>query len=151
MADPIMPEAKLGIGSKSTSDTVDFQFQVGLGGIDYKLSFVPTFEDGRPGGRGDNPSADTRNYKVIVTLGRPGFSAVPEHRFLAHEQNQGDSHLAIAPPALTRPGIPDSIRHFEIRTETPDGNFTFAGRANPRGSPKSGHRGSLQNRPYINR
>jgi len=58
---------------------------------------------------------------------------VPEHRFLAHEQNQGDSHLAIAPPALTRPGIPDSIRHFEIRTETPDGNFIFAGRANDRG------------------
>jgi hypothetical protein len=41
--------------------------------------------------------------------------------------------LAIAPPALTRPGIPDSIRHFEIRTETPDGNFIFAGRANNRG------------------
>ena len=113
----------------ATSETVSFPFQVGLGGIEYQISIVPIFE----GGVSATSAGTTGQYKVIVTLERPGFSHIPEHQFLAYEHNHGDSHLAIAPPALNRPDISDGIRQIEIQAQTADGRFVFRGNANDRG------------------
>ncbi len=65
---------------KLEAETANFQFQVGLGGIDYQLSIVPTSGDAESGGRDIDPRGARGDYKVIVTLGRPGFSVTAEHR-----------------------------------------------------------------------
>src|SRR5438094_5408570 len=45
-------------------------------------------------------------YKIILTLSRPGFSLLPEGEFKQADLFKGDSHLAIAEPALSGPRAP---------------------------------------------
>jgi hypothetical protein len=71
-------------------------------------------------------------YTVTFTLSRPGHSPAPERNFSPSQALVGDSHLAIAPPALTYldGNVFDKLR-FEV--STPQGNFTFTGHANEKG------------------
>jgi len=71
-------------------------------------------------------------YTVTFTLSRPGHSPIGERNFSPSQAIVGDSHIAIAPPALKYldGNIFDKLR-FEIAT--PQGNFTFTGHANERG------------------
>jgi hypothetical protein len=114
-------------------ETLEFPFQVGLGGTDYQISIIPRFPDAADARDNSDPQGRPGDYKVIITLGRPGFSAVPERRFFGHEQHRGDSHLAITPPALPIASVPDGAQHIEIHTQTPDGDFAFLGYPNEQG------------------
>ena len=113
-------------------EAIDFPFKVGLGGLHYQISIVPEFEH-PTGPRHGDPQGSPGQYKVIVTLGRPGFSVLPERRFVSHEHNRGDSHLAIAPPALQVPSVPGGANHIQILARTPDGDFVVHGYPNERG------------------
>src|SRR2546427_8716857 len=46
-------------------------------------------------------------YRVILTLARPGFLPIPEWEFSFDPTIPGDSHLAIAAPALKLTARPD--------------------------------------------
>jgi hypothetical protein len=74
------------------------------------------------------------NYKVTFTLSRPGFAPVDDRHISASQHLSGDSHLAIASPALE---YSDGTKYdydsllFEVKTV--NGNFTFKGLANEKG------------------
>jgi len=79
----------------------------GLGGLSEYIVMRPVF--------GNNPS-DPRNsippggapgkYRVVFTFARPGYTPVPEREFSMDPDLPGDSHLAIAPPAIQpAPGV----------------------------------------------
>jgi hypothetical protein len=74
------------------------------------------------------------SYRVIFTLARPGFFPVAEKEFSFDPDIPGDSHLAIAAPALTRHGEPNNpITGMKIWATTDEGAITFTCRPNPRG------------------
>lgn len=74
------------------------------------------------------------NYRVIFTLARPGFWPVPEREFSFDPTIEGDSHLAIAAPALTLTARPnDPIVAMKIYAESSEGRVEFACRPNKKG------------------
>jgi len=71
-------------------------------------------------------------YKVTFTLSRPGFPLTSENHFSAASNLKGDSHLAIAKPALLfLDGQEFDLLRFECRT--PNGTFVFTGFPNEKG------------------
>jgi len=50
-----------------------------------------------------HPAGSPGQYKVTFVLSRPGFSLEPEYKFSFAHLLKGDSHLAIAKPAVTNP------------------------------------------------
>jgi hypothetical protein len=107
--------------------TMEFPFKVRLGGSEYQLSIVPQFlpDDPRHGG---DPLGNPGQYRVVITLGRPGFSVLPERQFVFNEQNRGDSHLAIAPPALQQ-----AVQLKQIIANSGDGKLSLDCYPNERG------------------
>jgi hypothetical protein len=108
------------------------QFKLpGLSGINLQLVMQAGYKDPSSW---KNVSNLPGEYKVVFTLGRPGFSPVPHGVFSPCEHLQGDSHLAIAPPVLKyadgREYDYDALV-FSIRTEA--GEFEFKGTANKKG------------------
>jgi hypothetical protein len=101
----------------------------GLPGMNLQLILQAGYQDKQSL---KNVSNLPRSYRVIFTLSRPGHSPVGERNFSPSQTIVGDSHIAIAPPALTYldGNVFDKLR-FEIAT--PNGNFTFTGHANDRG------------------
>jgi hypothetical protein len=71
-------------------------------------------------------------YKVVFTLSRPGFPLLPERRYSASSNLKGDSHLAIAKPALKFLDG-NEFDQIEIEGNTPDGHFVFTGYRNDKG------------------
>ena len=71
-------------------------------------------------------------YKVVFTLSRPGYPLQPERSFSAAENLKGDSHLAIAKPALKFPSE-EEFDQIELECNTPVGNFVFIGYSNDNG------------------
>ncbi|MDQ1593261.1 MAG: hypothetical protein QOG71_3888 [Pyrinomonadaceae bacterium] len=71
-------------------------------------------------------------YKVVFTLSRPGFPLLSERHFAASSNLQGDSHLAIAKPALK---FLDGEEFDQLRFEcaTVNGKFVFKGLPNDKG------------------
>jgi hypothetical protein len=71
-------------------------------------------------------------YKVIFTLSRPGFSPLTDKHFSASSNLKGDSHLAIARPALAfLDGEEFDLIRFGLTT--PYGQFVFTGFPNDKG------------------
>jgi hypothetical protein len=71
-------------------------------------------------------------YKVVFTLSRPGYSPDTDRSISSSDHLPGDSHLAIAPPALKYlDGNEFDALRFEVGTV--NGNFVFTGRANSKG------------------
>jgi SEC-C motif len=83
-------------------------------------------------------------YKVLFTLNRPGYPLRSERMISSSEQLEGDSHLAIADPAVK---YVDGRRYefdklmFEATTD--NGHFVFHGKAN-----KKGMLGTVETEPF---
>lgn len=71
-------------------------------------------------------------YKVVFTLSRPGFPLLSERHFSASSNLKGNSHLAIAKPALK---FLDGEELDQLRFEctTVNGGFVFTGCSNDQG------------------
>jgi Methylamine utilization protein MauJ len=69
-------------------------------------------------------------YKVVLTLTRPGYNPLPEGQYTAFEMLEGDSHLAIAPPAVK---FNQDIVGMVLQAQTEDGYFQLTCLANRRG------------------
>jgi hypothetical protein len=63
---------------------------------------------------------------------RPGYAPVPEREFSFDENVPGDSHLAIAAPAL-RSASGSEIKAIKIYATTEEGELVFTGYPNARG------------------
>jgi hypothetical protein len=72
-------------------------------------------------------------YGVLFTLARPGVLPVPEHEFTFKVDIPGDSHVAIAPPAMRPPTDNPGATKIKVYSKTDDGSFVFLGHANDRG------------------
>lgn len=72
-------------------------------------------------------------YRVLFTLARPGVLPWPAHNFSFDVNISGDSHIAIAPPAVRPPVNNPGANKIKVRSETDDGSFVFLGHANGRG------------------
>lgn len=94
---------------------------LGLSGFHHYVTVIHGDDDCQPG-----------SYKVVLTLNRQGFSLHPEYQVISAEYLEGDSHLAIAPPAITEPGAADP-GDLVFSSETSDGRFVFVAHANTRG------------------
>lgn len=115
-----------GLSAATISAQVDF---TGIAGIQSYLIAQPVPPSGPlPGGPGGLPGL----YRVVFTLCRPGFSPVPDRSFLFETSLEGDSHLAISPPAYAPPAG-DSYTQIILRASTSDGAFAFYGLPNKKG------------------
>jgi hypothetical protein len=114
------------------TNTKNAEFKVpGLSGINLQLVMLAGYQDLSSL---KNVSNLPGEYRVAFTLSRPGFSPVPHGMFSPSEHLEGDSHLAIAPPALKYSDGRDydyDALVFSIRTEA--GEFEFKGTANQKG------------------
>jgi len=73
---------------------------------------VPQYEGVDPRNTG-KPGGIPGDYKVEVVLSRPGFAIHQERNYFAVRLLSGDSHLAIAAPAVTIAGNPTSL-HLDV-------------------------------------
>jgi len=78
---------------------------------------------------------DPGQYKVVLTLARPGQPLLPEAQVAYFENMQGDSHLAIAEPAYHPPSVAanDGVESIILQSQTDDGAFNLIGKPNARG------------------
>lgn len=104
----------------------------GLPGAHQHLLMRAYFSDPNDPRNLGGPEGMPGQYKVIFTLNRPGFALAAENHFLPASNLTGDSHLAIAKPALT---FLDG-REFDklyFGCNTPNGRFGFYGLPNEKG------------------
>lgn len=106
----------------------------GLSGLLTDIVLTNEFENpGDPrneGGPGGLPGL----YSVTFTLSRPGFSPVPDGSFSYAGAMEGDSHLAIAPPAFSPPAMPSGPPiAIRLDAHTPEGHMAFRGLPNRKG------------------
>jgi hypothetical protein len=117
--------------SNTTSVGMDMNI-MGVPGLQYHLLMRPHYADPTDprnfGALGGTPG----KYKVTFTLSRPGFSLLPELNFSAASGLKGDSHVAIAEPALKFPEE-ESFDQIRFDIGTPFGQFRFMGSANDEG------------------
>lgn len=103
----------------------------GLPGQRQTLVVRPRFPEGDP--RNDFPvQGNAGEYRVVITLARPGFLPGSESNFSFDETIPGDSHLAITPPALTPKSATFSPTHIELEAGFPS-QLTFLGHPNQKG------------------
>jgi hypothetical protein len=115
-----------GLPEAATSTRIDLN---GIAGVHSYLIVQPVPPEGPPpGGPGGAPGL----YRVVFTLSRPGFSPVADRAFLFEGGLEGDSHLAISPPAYTPP-VGESYTQILLRASTSDGSFVFHGVPNKKG------------------
>jgi hypothetical protein len=119
---------KIEIPPKTTSATIDVQGMPGEAG---DLHVINRFKDGDP--RNDLPFIGSPgSYQVTFVLNRPGYNLLPEGQYSFATGLEGDSHLAVTPPAFTTPANKDADRILIVGV-TEDGTFTFTGYPNKRG------------------
>jgi hypothetical protein len=93
----------------------------------------------RPQYNGDDPrnvmpvGGAPGDYRVVFTFARPGYTPVREREFSMDPAIPGDSHLAIAPPAVTSRGKDHDPTAIRIRATTDAGHFLFDGYPNAAG------------------
>ena len=71
-------------------------------------------------------------YSVVFTFSRPGYSELPEYKLSFERGLEGDSHLAIVPPAFSRPDL-TSDTQVKIDCTTAEGLFVCFGIPNKKG------------------
>lgn len=127
-----MPRSPGQIGSISPQAT-SFSFDpTGMPGTETTLTVCNEFADpGDPRNQG-GPAGLPGLYKVVFTFSRPGFSRASDRELSCENGIEGDSHLAIAPPAYAPPGQPP-ITRLRIDCTTEDGPFRCFGIPNSRG------------------
>lgn len=64
---------------------------------------------------------------------RPAVRPVSEYNFTFDVNVPGDSHIAIAPPAVKPPADNPGADKIKVYSKTDDGSFVFLGHANGRG------------------
>lgn len=104
----------------------------GLPGAQQHLLMRAFFKDPDDPRNTGGPEGIPGNYTVTFTLNRPGFALAAENHFLPASNLKGDSHLAIAKPALAfLDGQESDQLYFECNT--PNGYFGFRGTPNEKG------------------
>ncbi len=104
----------------------------GLPGAPQHLLLRTYFKDPEDPRNAGGPEGIPGNYKVTFTLNRPGFALAAENHFVPASNLKGDSHLAIAKPALAfLDGQEFDQLYFECAT--PTGRFGFRGMPNEKG------------------
>jgi hypothetical protein len=88
-----------------------------------------------------HPGGSPGQFKVTFVLSRPGFSLEPEYKYSFAHLLKGDSHLAIAKPAVTNPQ--GDFGQIQIDGVSPDGQFRFTGSPN-----ESGYLASIESDPF---
>lgn len=126
-------EARARVAKAETTSISLSADSLGLPGERQRFIVRPRFADGDP--RNDIPVAGRHGaYRVVVTLRRPGALPLPEREVSFDATIAGDSHLAIAPPALAKQADPnDDVREIKIYLESSAGKITFTGFANKKG------------------
>ena len=99
----------------------------GLSGLQQRMSIMRNYTDPNDERNSGGEDGLPGRYKVVFTLGRPGFSLHDEYLIVASDYLDGDSHLAIAKPAIEGTGP------IVVSTETDSGVFEFTGLPNRRG------------------
>ena len=105
----------------------------GLPGQDQRLLVRNVFADPNDP-RNQGPIGGTAGkYRVLFTLMRPAVRPAPEYNFTFDIGLPGDSHIAIAPPAVKPPADNPGADKIKVHSTTDDGSFVFLGHANDRG------------------
>ncbi len=104
----------------------------GLPGARQHLLMRHFFADPNDPRNQGGPEGLAGKYKITFTLNRPGFALSAENHFLPAANLTGDSHLAIAKPALRfLDGNEFDQLHFEVMTVA--GRFGFTSSPNEKG------------------
>lgn len=105
---------------------------LGLPGMHHHLLMRAGFSDPDDPRNAGDLGGTPGKYKVVFTLSRPGFSPLSDKHFSASSKLKGDSHLAIAKPALAfSDGEEFDLIKFGLTT--PYGQFVFTGFPNGKG------------------
>lgn len=123
--------ARPAAGTSKTSPPLTFEINpVGVPGTRHHLVNFRKGADARQ--QAEDIGGSPGKYRVTFTLNRPGFPLTPERHYLASTFLKGDSHLAIAKPALMfLDGEDYDLLQFECTT--PNGRLVFTGRPNDKG------------------
>ncbi len=117
-----LPSGHTYIGHLSAGESKAFSTSL-FPGEQGRLSIVPDHlkEAGRPG-----------KYRVIFVLKRPGRAYADENSLDFSLNDEGDSHLAITPPAFVHPTVPGVIS-VNLESGVAEFKLKFAGRPNAKG------------------
>lgn len=104
----------------------------GLSGHPERLLIQNVFVDGDPR-NGIAVGGGPGQYRVTFTLMRPNYAPIGEYEYSFKPDIEGDSHLAIAPPALSFGAGNPTFDAIKIYSTTDDGQIVFIGRKNDNG------------------
>jgi hypothetical protein len=113
-----------GVGSRQTT-----QFTWGFPAQNLHVAFVPQYRERK---EDEHPQGLPGRYNVIFVFSRPGFSLTAEREYKSAEELQGDSHLAITPPAYSPSGITNPLSVI-FRTSFGEAQLKLTGVPNDRG------------------
>jgi len=105
----------------------------GLPGQDQRLLVRNVFADPNDPRNQGHIGGAAGKYRVLFTLMRLGVRPVPEYNFSFDADVPGDSHIAIASPAVKSPADNPGADKIRVYSKTDDGSFVFLGHANSRG------------------
>jgi hypothetical protein len=105
----------------------------GLPGQDQRLLIRNVFVDPNDPRNHGPVGGGAGKYRVLFTLMRPAVRPVPEYNFTFDVNVPGDSHVAVAPPAVKPPADNPGADKIKVYSKTDDGSFVFLGHANDRG------------------
>lgn len=105
----------------------------GLPGQDQRLLIRNVFADPNDPRNHGPVGGGLGRYRALFTLMRPGTRPVSENNFTFDTNVGGDSHIAIAPPAVKPPEDNPGADKIKVYSKTDDGSFVFLGHANDRG------------------
>jgi hypothetical protein len=95
------------------------------------ITVVPYFAPGDPRNTND-PKGQPGKYQVTIVFSRPGRYEQGERTFNFSDRLSGDSHVAIARPAIVPQTMSEAVA-IRIRMMTPSGAFVFDGKPNAQG------------------
>lgn len=128
---PQLPIRPWGAGTKAPPLNAEMNM-IGLPGKKHHLVMRALSSDPNNPINAGGPGGLTGKYKVIFTLSRPGYSPLTDRHFSVAAHLKGDSHLAIAKPALAfLDGEEFDLLRFGLTT--PFGQFVFTGFPNDKG------------------
>ena len=115
---------------RSNSGTFELPKAFGMPGMSHQLLVRPGYPHGDP--RNDAPvQGSPGRYGVTFTFARPGRAPTQDDALRFEADVPGDSHLAIAAPALNRPL--STGREIKVAMTTDFGTDEFVGHANEQG------------------
>lgn len=104
----------------------------GLPGHRQSLILQNYFPDQADARHAESIEGEPGDYRVVLTMHRPGIPLRSEGDYAVAEHLQGDSHLAIAKPAHSHPDLPEGT-HMRLSSEIDGESFTFVCRPNDKG------------------